>query len=152
MKCNRCGNLESKVLDTRTQEDGTIKRRRECTKCAARFTTIEKIEKNDDIYVVKANAGRQLLDMNKVRIGIIKACEKTDVSITDIDETVATIEKQIIEVSVNNEISAKQIGEFVMEHLKKLNEVAFIRYASVYKKFREATDFIAHIDFGANKK
>ena len=152
MKCIRCGNLESKVLDTRTQEDGTIRRRRECTKCETRFTTCEKIVKNDDIYVVKSNKSRQLLDMNKVRLGIMKACDKTEVSITQIDQVVDKIENQIIEASVHDEISAKEIGKFVMEHLKQLNEVAYLRYASVYKKFREVIDFIDEINSGAKKK
>ena len=152
MKCSRCGNLDSKVLDNRIQEDGTIRRRRECNNCKTRFTTCEKIVKNDDIYVVKSNKSRQLLDMNKVRLGIMKACDKTEVSITQIDQVVDKIENQIIEASVHDEISAKEIGKFVMEHLKQLNEVAYLRYASVYKKFREVIDFIDEINSGAKKK
>lgn len=151
MKCIRCGNLDSKVIDTRTQEDGTIRRRRECSNCQARFTTYERIVKNDAIYVVKSNKSRQLLDMNKVRGGIMKACDKTEVSITQIDAVVEKIENQIIEASVNDEISAKEIGKFVMEHLKELNEVAYLRYASVYKKFKEVSNFIDEINSGAKK-
>lgn len=145
MKCVYCGFSESKVIDSRSTDEGTsIRRRRECLKCGRRFTTYEVIE-HSPILVVKNDGGRQPFDASKIKAGIIKACEKRPVAMQEIDKMVTSIEKEITN-SLEQEISSKKIGEMVMLRLKELDEVAYIRFASVYRQFRDVTTFIDFIN------
>ena len=144
MKCLYCECTESKVIDSRSADDDrTIRRRRECTACGRRFTTYETIEVTP-ILVVKNNGTRQSYNAEKVRNGIIKSCEKRPVSITVIDDMVADISKQVYN-SMESEISTKAIGEMVMERLKKVDEVAYVRYASVYRSFKDLSSFMSEL-------
>ena len=141
MKCIYCGCEDLKVIDSRPVDElNAIRRRRECTSCGKRFTTYETIE-TTQILVVKSNGSRQSLDISKIKNGIIKSCEKRPVSMHDIDELVAKIEKQIYN-SLEPEVPSKKIGELVMAGLKELDQVAYIRFASVYRQFRDVTTFI----------
>ena len=145
MKCIFCGNAESKVVDSRSTDDGnSIRRRRECLQCGKRFTTYEVIE-STPVLVVKADGTRQPFDPLKVKNGVIKTCEKRPVAIRDIDNLCASVEKSIYN-SLEQEISSKKIGELVMERLKELDQVAYIRFASVYRQFRDVTTFIEFIN------
>ena len=144
MKCLYCGCEESKVIDSRSaDENNSIRRRRECLGCGRRFTTYETIE-TVPLLVVKSNGERQAFDAGKIRAGIIKACEKRPVSISQIDAVVDRIEKQI-SGSLDREIGSKRIGELVMQELKVLDEVAYVRFASVYKKFKDVSTFMEFI-------
>ena len=131
MKCNKCGCLESKVIDSRVSGDGTsIRRRRECLGCGRRFTTYEVVE-SVPVLVVKNDGTRQTFDVEKIRRGIIKACEKRPVTAEQVNTAVSNVEKQIYNTLLQ-EITSKQIGELVMLELKNLDEVAYVRFASVY--------------------
>ncbi|MBE5752865.1 MAG: transcriptional repressor NrdR [Clostridiales bacterium] len=144
MKCLYCECTESKVIDSRSADDDrTIRRRRECTACGRRFTTYETIEVSP-VLVVKNNGTRESFNAEKVRTGIIKACEKRPVSIATIDEIVLDISKQVYN-SMDGEISSKKIGEMVMERLKKTDEVSYVRYASVYRSFKDISSFMAEL-------
>lgn len=144
MKCIYCGCEDSKVIDSRSADEGrTIRRRRECVKCGKRFTTYETIE-DTPVLVIKASGLRQAYDAQKVKNGIIKSCEKRPVSLTAIDDMVAAITKQIYN-SMEQEISSKKIGEMVMEELKKVDEVAYVRYASVYRSFKDIPSFMEEL-------
>ena len=144
MKCLYCECTESKVIDSRSADDDkTIRRRRECCSCGRRFTTYETIEVAP-ILVVKNNGMRQSYNAEKVRNGIIKSCEKRPVPISVIDDMVADISKQIYN-SMESEITSKAIGELVMERLKKVDEVAYVRYASVYRSFKDLSSFMAEL-------
>ena len=133
MKCIYCGYSESKVLDSRpTDEGNSIRRRRECLNCGKRFTTYEMIEMSP-ILVVKNDGTRQQFDASKIKRGIIKSCEKRPVAMHDIDNLVTVIEKQISN-SLVQEISSQKIGEMVMKQLKELDQIAYIRFASVYRQ------------------
>lgn len=141
MKCMYCGCEDSKVIDSRSADEGrTIRRRRECVNCGKRFTTYETIE-DTPVLVIKSSGLRQAFDPQKIKNGIIKSCEKRPVSLTAIDEIVATVTKKIYN-SMEQEISSKVIGEMVMEELKKLDEVAYVRYASVYRSFKDISSFM----------
>ncbi|MBR2967589.1 MAG: transcriptional repressor NrdR [Clostridia bacterium] len=145
MKCIFCGHTESKVIDSRSTDDfSKIRRRRECLGCGRRFTTYEVIE-TMPVLVVKNDGTRQPFDRTKIQAGVMKACEKRPVSASDIEELVSSIEK-----SVNNfmeqEISSIKIGELVMAKLKELDEVAYIRFASVYRQFRDLSTFTQFIN------
>lgn len=140
MKCIYCGYVESKVVDSRsTDDDRSIRRRRECLQCSKRFTTYEVIE-STPVLVVKNDGTRESFDVNKIKSGIIKSCEKRPVAIADIDRLVNDIEKKVYN-NLEQEISSSKIGEMVMKGLKDLDEVAYIRFASVYKQFRDITAF-----------
>ena len=144
MKCLYCECTESKVIDSRSADDDkTIRRRRECASCGRRFTTYETIEVSP-ILVVKNNGNRQAFNAEKVRIGIVKACEKRPVSMAMIDGIVQDICKQVYN-SMESEISSKEIGEMVMERLKNVDEVAYVRYASVYRSFKDISSFMAEL-------
>ncbi len=144
MKCLYCNYTESKVIDSRATEDGkAIRRRRECNGCGRRFTTYETIEVTP-VLVVKNNGTRESFNPEKIRNGIIKSCEKRPVSITDIDGVVSDISKQVYN-RMESEISTKEIGEMVMDRLKKLDEVAYVRYASVYRSFKDLSSFMAEL-------
>lgn len=144
MKCLYCECTESKVIDSRSSDDRkSIRRRRECTLCGRRFTTYETIEVTP-ILVVKNNGTRQSYNAEKVRNGIIKSCEKRPVPMSVIDDIVADISKQVYN-SMDSEITSKVIGEMVMERLKKVDEVAYVRYASVYRSFKDLSSFMAEL-------
>ena len=145
MKCIYCGCLESKVIDSRSAEDGTtIRRRRECVCCGKRFTTYETIE-TTQILVVKSNGTRQVFDVSKIKSGLIKACEKRPVSIQKIDEIIEEIQK-VIYNSMEQEITTKRIGEMVLERLLLIDEVAYVRFASVYRQFKDVTTFMEELE------
>lgn len=145
MKCMYCGCLESKVVDSRTSDDGTsIRRRRECVGCGKRFTTYETIE-TTPIFVVKNGGARQAFDPNKIRMGIIKACEKRPVTSAQIEELVDEVVKRVNN-SLAQEISSREIGEMVCEGLKNVDEVSYIRFASVYRSFTDTTSFMKELE------
>ena len=151
MKCVYCGSEESKVIDSRSCEElNAIRRRRECLSCGRRCNTYETIEVTP-VIVVKSNGTRERFSTTKVKNGILKACEKRPVSIADIDKLVSEIEKKVYN-SLEEEISSKTIGEYVMDGLKKLDEVSYIRFASVYRKFADLTHFIEFIQEYDDKK
>ena len=144
MKCLYCNCTENKVVDSRSADDGkTIRRRRECTGCGRRFTTYETIEVTP-VLVVKNNGTRESYNAEKVRNGIIKSCEKRPVAMQEIDNMVSEISKQVYN-SMESEVTTKDIGEMVMERLKKLDEVAYVRYASVYRSFKDMSSFMAEL-------
>lgn len=144
MRCLYCNCTESKVIDSRSADDDrTIRRRRECLNCGKRFTTYETIEMTP-ILVVKADGNRQAYDAGKVKRGIIKAAEKRPIPIEKIDQLVDEITKKVYN-SMEQEISSKVIGEMVMEGLKKIDEVAYVRYASVYRSFTDIPSFMAEL-------
>ena len=145
MKCMYCGFLESKVIDSRLSSDGsTIRRRRECLNCGKRFTTYEVVE-HTPLLVIKNDGTREPFDVNKIKNGIVKSCEKRPVAMKDIDALAAEIEKKAYN-SLDQEIPSSVIGEMVMEGLKNLDQVAYIRFASVYRQFRDVTTFMQFIE------
>ena len=144
MKCLYCNCTESKVIDSRAADDDrAIRRRRECIGCGRRFTTYETIEVTP-VLVVKNNGTRESFNEEKIRNGIVKSCEKRPVSAVEIDSIVADISKEVYN-SMESEISTKIIGEMVMERLKKVDEVAYVRYASVYRSFKDLSSFMAEL-------
>lgn len=141
MKCPYCLYYESKVVDSRPTEEGqAIRRRRECIKCSKRFTTYEKIEEIP-IIVVKKDGNRQSYDRNKLLNGIIKSCEKRPVSISVIEKMVDEIEKKLYN-SLEREITSVEIGEMIMNKLKDIDEVSYVRFASVYRQFKDLNSFM----------
>lgn len=145
MKCMFCGFRESKVIDSRTTEDGEmIRRRRECINCGKRFTTYETIELTP-VLVVKSNGTRQAFDINKIKSGIIKACEKRPVPMYKIDQLVENVQKQVYN-SMEQEITSKQIGEMVMNAMMDLDEIAYVRFASVYRSFKDVSSFMKELE------
>ena len=145
MKCMYCGCMESKVIDSRATDEGrTIRRRRECIQCGKRFTTYETIE-TTPVLVIKNSGNRQAFDPNKLKNGIIKACEKRPVSMSKIDRLVDDIKKQVYN-SLEQEISSKRLGEMVMNGLKEIDEVAYVRYASVYRQFTDISSFMQELE------
>lgn len=144
MKCMYCGETESKVIDSRATEDGSIRRRRECLNCGKRFTTYESVV-NTPVLVIKSDGTRQAFDTNKIKNGIIKACEKRPVPASAIDNMVNEIQKKIYN-SLNQEISSKDIGEMVMASLKEVDEVAYVRFASVYRSFTDISSFMDELE------
>lgn len=144
MRCVFCGYEDSKVIDSRSADEGrTIRRRRECFSCGKRFTTYETIE-DTPVLVIKANGARQTFDAQKIKNGIIKSCEKRPVSMNVIDDIVSAVTKQVYN-SMEQEVSSKHIGELVMEELKKHDEVAYVRYASVYRSFKDISSFMEEL-------
>jgi len=140
-----CGCTESKVIDSRSTEEGTIiRRRRECVSCGRRFTTYETVE-TTPVLVVKNGGNRQTYDPNKVKNGIIRACEKRPVPMYKIDKLVDEISKKVYN-SLEQEITSKQIGEMVMDGLKDIDEVAYVRFASVYRSFKDISAFLSELE------
>lgn len=140
MRCAYCGFTQSRVVDSRQSEDGTsIRRRRECENCGKRFTTYERIDLVP-LMVVKKDQTREVFDVGKLRSGIVKSCEKRPVPLSKIDEMVREIEQKLNK-QADSEITSKMIGELVMDGLKKLDEVAYVRFASVYRQFRDIQSF-----------
>ena len=141
MKCPACGNPDSKVIDSRPMTDGNrIRRRRECLGCQKRFTTYEIIE-TVQMFVIKKNGTKEIFDRNKLMSGIMKACEKRPVNAEDI---VNEIENELHNM-LSNEITTKEIGELVMDKLKARDEVAYVRFASVYREFTDLDTFIKEL-------
>ena len=140
MKCMYCGCEDSKVIDSRSTDDGkSIRRRRECTACGKRFTTFETIE-TVSFLVIKRDGTRQSYDRTKLKNGILRACEKRPISMAQIDAVVNAIEKTLYN-SLDEEITSQKIGDIVMEQLKDLDEVAYIRFAAVYRQFKDSATF-----------
>ena len=151
MKCLFCGCEDSKVIDSRSADEGkTIRRRRECVNGGKRYTTYETIE-DTPVLVVKTSGLRQAFDSRKIKNGIIKSCEKRPVSLETIDEMVSAVSKKVYN-SMEQEISSKQIGEMVMEELKKHDEVAYVRYASVYRSFKDVESFMHELQMLMDNK
>lgn len=145
MKCMYCGCLESKVVDSRSTDEGSmIRRRRECVNCGKRFTTYETVE-TTPILVIKASGARQAFDPGKLKNGIIKACEKRPVPMYKIDKLVEDIQKKLYN-NLDQEVTSKQIGEMVMEGLKDIDEVAYVRFASVYRSFKDISTFMEELE------
>lgn len=144
MKCPYCGYLESKVIDSRPTDEGErIRRRRECLQCAKRFTTYEIVE-NLPLMVVKKDKSRQIFDRNKVLNGLMRACEKRPVSLEKLEAVVDEIENYL-QNQLEREVSSYKIGELAMEQLKKIDEVAYVRFASVYRQFGDVNTFMEEL-------
>lgn len=140
MKCMYCGCEDSKVIDSRSTDDGrSIRRRRECVQCGKRFTTFETIEISP-FLIVKRDGTRQLYDRSKLKNGILRSCEKRPISMAQIDKIVDNIEKTLYN-SLEEEVTSQKIGDLVMDELKQLDEVAYIRFAAVYRQFKDSTTF-----------
>lgn len=153
MKCPYCDNPDTKVIDSRPTEDGhAIRRRRGCDKCGRRFTTYEKVEETI-MMVVKKDGRREAFDRAKVLNGIIKACEKRPVSMADMEAMVDQIERTLSN-SMEKEVESYYIGELIMNQLKDIDEVAYVRFASVYRQFTDVNTFIKEIEklIGPKKK
>ena len=145
MKCPFCGFEESKVIDSRPTDEGQrIRRRRECLECGKRFTTYEVIE-SLPIIVIKKDKSRETFNRNKLMTGLLRACEKRPVSIDTLDNIIDEIEV-IIQNSLDREVSSEKIGELVMEKLKKVDEVAYVRFASVYRQFKDVDAFMSELE------
>ncbi len=141
MKCPYCGFLEDRVIDSRpTDENSAIRRRRECAKCLKRFTTYEKIE-NLPLVVIKKDKTRQTFDREKLINGLLRACGKRPISVNDLEKLVDSIESQAYN-TMQREITSQEIGEMVMERLKDMDEVAYVRFASVYRQFKDINTFM----------
>ena len=144
MKCPYCGYLESKVVDSLPADEGaSIRRRRECLACHKRFTTYETME-SLPLMVIKKDGSRQSFDRGKVMGGLIRACEKRPVSYQTLEGLVAEIELSL-QNQIDREVSSSQIGELVLERLKQLDEVAYVRFASVYREFKDVDSFMAEL-------
>lgn len=145
MRCPFCSHSESKVIDSRPAEEGTtIRRRRECLACGKRFTTYEIMERLP-LLVVKRDGSRQSFDRAKLYNGMVKACEKRPVPVDAIERIVDEIEQEL-QSSLEREVSSEVIGEMVMEHLKDLDEVAYVRFASVYRQFKDINTFLEELN------
>ena len=145
MKCPYCGYLESKVVDSRHSDDGlSIRRRRECLQCQKRFTTYETVE-SLPIVVINRDSSRQQFDRNKILNGMLRACEKRPVPLAELERAADEIE-QAIQNSLDREISTEKIGELVMERLKPLDDVAFVRFASVYRQCKVIDSFMRELN------
>ena len=142
MKCPYCGHPESKVIDSRpVEENSSIRRRRECLGCQARFTTYEVIETFQPV-VVKKDGSREYFDRNKLLVGILKACQKRPVDAQQIAKKV----EADLQNSLKLEVTSKELGEMVMEGLKKVDEVAYVRFASVYRQFKDINTFMSELN------
>ena len=145
MRCPFCENPDSKVIDSRPTEDGhAIRRRRECTRCENRFTTYEKVEEVM-LMVIKRDGSREAFDRKKVMNGIVKACEKRPVSMDTIEGMVDNIERGLNNL-MKKEVESSFIGELIMEQLKEVDQVAYVRFASVYRQFTDVNTFVAEIE------
>jgi transcriptional repressor NrdR len=151
MRCSFCGYKEDKVVDSRSiQEDRAIRRRRECLKCGKRFTTYEYIEE-PSLIVIKRDGRRQPFDRKKILSGIMKACEKRPISIDKMEEIVIQVERALQKKPIR-EVPSTKIGELVMDRLKSLDDVAYVRFASVYRQFRDVEQFMLELKDMLNKE
>ncbi len=145
MKCPYCRHDDDKVIDSRSAGDGfVIRRRRECIACVRRFTTYERIEETP-VRVVKKDGSRMPFDRRKILGGLMKACEKRPISIDTLEEITAEIEDEITS-TIDREVSTQQIGEFVMNALRKVDQVAYVRFASVYREFKDVAEFVDEVE------
>lgn len=144
MKCPFCGYAESKVTDSRPTDDSSIRRRRECLSCQRRFTTYEVLD-NPPLIVIKRDGTRQSFSKDKIINGLVKACEKRPVTFEQINHIVENVQ-QSLRNSLENEVSSLHIGELVMENLKQLDQVAYVRFASVYRQFKDVESFIDELN------
>jgi len=145
LKCPFCNHIESKVVDSRPAEEGSvIRRRRECTECHKRFTTYEKVE-DIPLMVIKKGGEREQFNRHKIMNGIIRACEKRALTMEQIEKMVDEIETEIYQ-TLEREVSSQIIGEKIMERLKKVDEVAYVRFASVYRQFKDLNTFIDELN------
>ncbi|MBE6011213.1 MAG: transcriptional repressor NrdR [Lachnospiraceae bacterium] len=144
MKCPFCGSIDSKVVDSRAMEDGkAIRRRRQCESCGERFTTYERID-IIPVAVIKRNGERESFDRSKLLNGIIKSCNKRPISMEEMEKIADYVEGSVLN-SLNKEIESNKIGEMVMDKLKEVDEVAYVRFASVYKKFKDIDTFMEEL-------
>jgi len=144
MKCPFCGEIDNKVIDSRLSKDGNvIRRRRECIICSRRFTTYEHIEEIP-VMIVKKDGRREVFSREKVRSGLQKACQKRDISINVIDEFLDELERDLREAG-EKEISSNKIGEKIMAKLHEIDDVAYVRFASVYREFKDVNDFVSEL-------
>ena len=151
MKCPYCGYSESRVIDSRPTDEGErIRRRRECLKCAKRFTTYEVIE-NVPIVVIKKDKSRETFDRSKLLNGLLRACEKRPVSVDTLERIVDEIET-LLQNSLDREVSSQRIGTYAMEKLKSVDEVAYVRFASVYCQFKDINSFMEELSKIINSK
>ena len=140
MRCNQCQETDTKVIESREVSEGdAIRRRRECIQCSARFTTYERIEK-PQLIIVKNDGTRQLYSREKLLAGLYRACEKTQVSAVQLDKIVSSVEKKLYSCG-ETELPSRRIGELIMEELAKVDEVAYVRFASVYRRFKDIASF-----------
>jgi len=151
LKCPYCGYSESKVVDSRsTEDDMSIRRRRECSGCSKRYTTYEKVE-DIPILIIKKNMNREYFDRSKIVNGLIKACQKRPVSRSQIENIADEVEKKINNEMLT-EVKSEYIGEIIMEQLKKIDEISYVRFASVYRQFKDVNTFLEEIkDLMSNK-
>lgn len=145
MRCPFCRNPDTKVTDSRDTDDGaSIRRRRECLACGKRFTTYETVEKAP-LRVIKKNGTREMFDRNKIRNGLIRACEKRNISSAQIENIINIVERKARN-SLKQEISSEDIGNMVMEELRHLDQVAYVRFASVYREFKDLSSFMSELE------
>jgi len=145
MRCPYCAYPESKVIDSRpTDENNSIRRRRECLSCGKRFTTYETVE-SVPLVVVKKDGSRQSFDRQKLLNGMVRACDKRSVTLQTLEQSVADIEQRLLN-SMEREIPTERVGELVMEELKKIDQVAYVRFASVYRQFQDIDSFVAELN------
>ena len=150
MKCPYCGFSESKVVDSRPADEGSIRRRRECLQCERRFTTYETVE-SLPMVVIKKDGSRQTFDRSKVLRGIQRSCEKRPVPVADMERMALEIEQEL-QNKLEHEISTELVGEMVMDKLKKADEVAYVRFASVYRQFKDINTFMSELNKLLNEK
>lgn len=144
MRCPLCGNIDTKVVDSRpTDDSNSIRRRRECAKCLSRFTTYETVE-DVPLLVIKKNGTRQVYDRNKVLNSMLKACEGRQISASSMDHIADKVEKNL-NMSLKREVESSEIGQIVMDSLKELDEVAYVRFASVYRNFKDVSSFMEEL-------
>ncbi len=144
MKCPYCKETDNKVIDSRLSKDGNeIRRRRECLVCSRRFTTYERVEKIP-IMIIKKDGRREVFSHEKVRAGMLKACEKRNISMNRIDEEVENLERDLAEMG-EKEIPSSVLGEKIMAFLQRLDDVAYVRFASVYREFKDVNDFVSEL-------
>lgn len=144
MRCPYCGSESSRVIDSRpAEENNSIRRRRQCDDCSKRFTTYEKIE-TEPLRVIKKDKTRQLFDRDKIRYGIVQSCHKLPISMDQIDKAVDEIESKIFNLGLR-EVESSQIGEIVMDKIKDLDEVAYVRFAAIYREFKDVNTFMSEL-------
>lgn len=145
MKCPYCGDLESKVVDSRpAEEGGSIRRRRECQKCGKRFTTYETIE-SLPLIVVKKDGTRQTFDRSKLLGSMLRACDKRSVTLQQLETIAIEIEQHLLN-HLEREVLSSRLGDLTMEHLRKIDEVAYVRFASVYRQFTDVSTFLTEVN------
>ena len=144
MRCSFCGYPDSKVLDSRPVEDGrSIRRRRECLSCGKRFTTYER-EEETSLLVVKRDGNREIFDKSKILAGLVRACDKRPVPVAVLEQLVLDVEKEL-KNSMEREVPAMRIGDMVMERLRSVDDVAYVRFASVYREFKDVNTFLSEL-------